>query len=447
MSELAIRVEKLSKQYRIGQAQDSFKTLRDTLSNALLEPVHRIAGLLRSENTEVRKPSGTVQALKNASFEVRCGELVGIIGCNGAGKSTLLRILSRITEPTRGFAEIRGRVGSLLEVGTGFHPELTGRENVYLNGAILGMKRSEIERKYDEIVAFAGVEKFMDTPVKHYSSGMQMRLAFAVAAHVEPEILLVDEVLAVGDAAFQKKCLSKMQDVGSHGRTVLFVSHNMSAITRFCQRAILLNGGRIVEDGPAHRVVSHYLCSGLGTMAARQWTDLRTAPGNDIVRLRGVRVKTEDGNTTDVADIRLPIGIEMEYQVLKPGYTLMPHFTLFNQDDVCVLTSLDLDPRWRGGQRPVGHYVSTGWIPGNLLAEGTMMVEAAMRTIEPDILHFAESDVVAFQVVDDMAGDTARGDWRNDIPGAVRPLLEWQTEFGRENSKDIRSWPFQERLP
>jgi lipopolysaccharide transport system ATP-binding protein len=433
MSQTAIRVEKLSKQYRIGQGQDSFKTLRDTLSDALLDPIHRVGALLRRENTQARKPSGTVRALRDVSFEIQCGELVGIIGCNGAGKSTLLKILSRITEPTRGFAEIRGRVGSLLEVGTGFHPELTGRENVYLNGAILGMKRSEIQRKYDDIVAFAGVEKFMDTPVKHYSSGMQMRLAFAVAAHVEPEILLVDEVLAVGDAAFQKKCLSKMQDVGSHGRTVLFVSHNMSAITRFCRRAILLNGGSIVEDGPAHKVVSRYLCSGLGTMAARHWTDPRTAPGNDVVRLRGVRVKTEDGKTTDAVDIRRPVGIEMEYQVIKPGYTLMPHFTFFDQDDVCVLTSLDVDPVWRRRPRPVGHYVSTGWIPGNFLSEGTMMIEVAMRTVEPDILHFSEADAVAFQVVDDMTGDTARGDWRNDIPGAVRPLLDWHTEFALED--------------
>ncbi|HEV8724364.1 MAG TPA: polysaccharide ABC transporter ATP-binding protein [Candidatus Binatia bacterium] len=433
MSELAIRVENVSKQYRIGQGQDSFKTLRDTLSNALLAPVHRVADLFRGQNARVPKVSETVWALNDISFDIKCGELVGIIGCNGAGKSTLLRILARITEPTAGSAEIRGRVGSLLEVGTGFHPELTGRENVYLNGTILGMKRSEIERKYDEIVAFSGVEKFMDTPVKHYSSGMQMRLAFAVAAHVEPEILLVDEALAVGDAAFQKKCLSKMQDVGSHGRTVLFVSHNMTAITRFCQRAILLNGGKLVEDGPAHRVVSHYLCSGVGTMAARRWTDPRTAPGNDVVRLRGVRVKTEDGATTDAVDIRLPIGIEVEYQVIKPDYTLVPHFTFFDQDDVCVLTSLDLDPAWRGRARPVGHYVSTGWIPGNFLAEGTMMIEVAMRTIEPDILHFSEANAVGFQVLDDMAGDTARGDWRNDIPGAVRPLLEWQTEFASED--------------
>jgi lipopolysaccharide transport system ATP-binding protein len=432
MSDTAIRVTHLSKRYRIGQGQDNFKTLRDAVSHALLAPAYRLASFVRGNGTRAAK-SEEVWALDDVNFEIKSGELVGIIGCNGAGKSTLLKVLSRITEPSEGFAEIRGRVGSLLEVGTGFHPELTGRENVYLNGAILGMRRSEIERKYDEIVAFSGVEKFMDTPVKHFSSGMQMRLAFAVAAHVEPEILLVDEVLAVGDAAFQKKCLNKMQDVGSHGRTVLFVSHNMSAITRFCQRAILLNGGRVVEDGPAHRVVSHYLCAGLGTMAARQWNDLAGAPGNEIVRLLGVRVKSEDGETIDAVDIRQPVGIEIQYQVLRPGYTLMPHFTFFDQDDVCVLTSLDLDPAWRGRPRPPGRYVSTGWIPGNFLAEGTMMIEVAMRTIEPDILHFAEADAVAFQVIDDMAGDTARGDWRNEIPGAVRPLLDWRTAFVPED--------------
>ena len=224
------------------------------------------------------------------SFDVRPGEVVGLIGRNGAGKSTLLKVLSRITDPTRGGVDLCGRVGSLLEVGTGFHPELTGRENIYLSGAILGMKRAEIRRKFDEIVAFAEVERFVDTPVKHYSSGMYLRLAFAVAAHLEPEILLVDEVLAVGDARFQRKCLDKMQDVGQRGRTVLFVSHSMPAITRLCGRAILLEDGTVVADGVSHDVVARYLNSGLGTSATREWLDPRKAPGTDVVRLCAVRV-------------------------------------------------------------------------------------------------------------------------------------------------------------
>ena len=253
MGDIALRVEDLSKQYRIGGSREAYKTLRDTFTDAVVSAFRRAGRLVRGRGVGAAERGETFWALKDVSFEIKRGEVVGIIGCNGAGKSTLLKILGRITEPTGGYADIYGRVGSLLEVGTGFHPELTGRENIYLNGAILGMKRVEIGRKFDEIVAFAEIERFIDTPVKHYSSGMYMRLAFAVAAHLEPEILLVDEVLAVGDARFQKKCLNKMQDVGQQGRTVLFVSHNMQAITRLCQRAILLEGGTMVQDGPVPR--------------------------------------------------------------------------------------------------------------------------------------------------------------------------------------------------
>src|SRR5207247_905772 len=241
MSDIAIRVENLSKRYEIGAAKRRHDTLRDQLADGL-------KALFRNKG-QPRQRKESIWALKDVSFEIKHGEVVGFIGRNGAGKSTLLKILSRITEPTAGHAEVRGRVGSLLEVGTGFHHELTGRENIYLNGAILGMKKAEIDRKFDEIVDFSGVEKFIDTPVKHYSSGMHVRLAFAVAAHLEPEILLVDEVLAVGDAAFQKKCLGKMGDVAKKGRTVLFVSHNMAAVTRLCPKAILLDNGSIALSG------------------------------------------------------------------------------------------------------------------------------------------------------------------------------------------------------
>src|SRR6266850_572767 len=256
MGDVAIRVENLSKQYQISAVQHRHDTLRDQLMDGLKSVLHR--------HGRSRASRDTFWALKDVSFEVAQGEAVGIIGRNGAGKSTLLKILSCITKPTAGRAEIFGRVGSLLEVGTGFDRELSGRENIYLSGAILGMKKAEITEKFDEIVAFAEVEKFVDTPVKRYSSGMYLRLAFAVAAHLEPEILLVDEVLAVGDAAFQKKCLSKMQDVGRQGRTVLFVSHNMPAVTRLCPRTILLDQGRVLFDGPSSEVVGAYLNSGLG---------------------------------------------------------------------------------------------------------------------------------------------------------------------------------------
>ena len=259
MNNIAIKVENLGKRYRIGEIQQ-YKALRDTMTDALYAPFRGISQLVNPKS-EITNPKSNnhIWALKDVSFEVKQGEVIGIIGRNGAGKSTLLKILSRITEPTEGRAEIHGRMGSLLEVGTGFHPELTGRENIYLNGAIIGMKKVEIVRKFDEIVAFAEIEKFIDTPVKHYSSGMYVRLAFAVAAHLEPEILLIDEVLAVGDLAFQKKCLGKMEDVAKEGRTVLFVSHNMQAISQLCNRAILLDNGKLSKDDATQQTLNAYI--------------------------------------------------------------------------------------------------------------------------------------------------------------------------------------------
>jgi lipopolysaccharide transport system ATP-binding protein len=430
MSDIAIRVENLSKQYHIGEKRERYETLRDTLTDVFMAPFRRAGKLLSGQATGAAELDEAIWALNRVSFEVKRGEVVGLIGRNGAGKSTLLKILSRITEPTDGFADIFGRVGSLLEVGTGFHQELTGRENIYLNGAILGMTRVEIERKYDEIVAFSEVEKFIDTPVKHYSSGMAMRLAFAVAAHLEPEILLVDEVLAVGDARFQKKCLNKMQDIGQQGRTVLFVSHRMPAITRLCDRAILLDEGRVLEDGPSDQVVRTYLSSGLGTTAIREWTDPENAPGGEMVRLRAVRVRTEEGQITDALDIRRPVVLEMEYEVLKSDYVLLPYFHLFNEEGVHAFATLDHDPAWRRRPRPEGHYVSTALIPGNFLAEGMLFVGAGLSTLLPiNLFQYYESDVVAFQVIDSFDGDSARGDWAKKLGGVVRPLLKWDTQF------------------
>ncbi|MCA1614282.1 MAG: ABC transporter ATP-binding protein, partial [Acidobacteria bacterium] len=270
-----IKVEGISKSYRLGARQAAYATLRDSIAGALRAPFTR------------RAPRETVWALHDVTFEVEPGEVVGVVGRNGAGKSTLLKVLSRITEPTGGRVELYGRVGSLLEVGTGFHPELSGRDNIYFSGAILGMRREEIARKFDEIVSFAEVEKFIDTPVKHYSSGMYMRLAFAVAAHLEPEILLVDEVLAVGDASFQQKCLGKMGEVARAGRTVLFVSHNMTAVNQLCPRTIMLSDGRVARAGPTAEVVPEYLKAGSGGGGGEWvWEDAARAPGNDRVRLR-----------------------------------------------------------------------------------------------------------------------------------------------------------------
>ena len=428
MSDRAIHIQGISKRFFIGGQRTRYRTLRESVVDAFVGPFRRAIKLARGQATGAAELDEKIWALKDVSFDVRHGEVVGIIGRNGAGKSTLLKILSRITEPTEGFIDVYGRVGALLEVGTGFHPELTGRENTYLNGAILGMTRVEINRKFDEIVDFSEVEKFIDTPVKHYSTGMQVRLAFAVAAHLEPEILVVDEVLSVGDASFQRKCLRKMEDVGQHGRTVLFVSHNMPAVTRLCERTILLDEGRIVADGPSHQVVSAYLNSGLGTTAAREWPDRSKAPAGEVGRLRAVRVRTDHGKINDAIDIRRPVALEMEYDVLKPGSQLMPSYVLANEEGVRVFSTLDHDEEWRGRPRPAGRYVSTALIPGNLLSEGTLFVSAYLATVNPFNLQFMARDAVAFQVIDSIDGDSARGDWAGRIRGVVRPLLQWTTQ-------------------
>jgi lipopolysaccharide transport system ATP-binding protein len=431
MSQIAIRAQGISKWYRIEHdAKPRYLTLRDQIAQAIIKPIKNLAGKSTSERSQNGKPSTShIWALEDVSFDIEKGEIVGLIGPNGAGKSTLLKILTRITEPTKGSIDIYGRVGSLLEVGTGFHKELTGRDNVYLNGAILGMKKNEIERKFDEIVAFAEVAKFIDTPVKFYSSGMTVRLAFAVAAHLDPEILLVDEVLAVGDASFQKKCLSKMESVGKSGRTVVFVSHHMPSITRLCERAMLLSSGRLLETGPADKIVANYLSANLGTSAYKEYTDPLLAPGSDIVRLFSTRVIDQHGSTSYNFDIRNPIGIEMVYDVLRPGYALYPHFTLHNEEEVLLFTSIDTDPDWRGIPREPGRYVSTAWIPGNLLAEGNFSIGAAMRTELPHLVHFYDLDSVAFQVVESPDGDTARVDYSGRLRGVVRPYLKWTTQM------------------
>jgi lipopolysaccharide transport system ATP-binding protein len=432
-SEIAIKIVKLGKRYRIGLKKEMHENLIGAFLSSLKSPFEnykKYRSLYRFDNMENINDSNNGQqdiiwALKEISLEIKKGEVVGIIGRNGAGKTTLLKILSKITSPSYGQAEIRGRISSLLEVGTGFHPELTGRENIYLNGTILGMTKKEVDQKFDEIVEFSGVEKFLDTPVKRFSVGMKVRLGFSVAAHLEPEILVVDEVLAVGDFDFQKKCLNKMENVGHQGRTVLFVSHNMQAVTRLCSRAILLEKGHIKADGSTSEVVSQYMTSGTGLTSARRWDNTSEMPGKEIARLRAIRVKDENGQVQQYFDIRKPIVIEMEYDVLKSGYLLLPHHNLFNEEGTWVFTTVDSDPKWRGRERPAGNYVGNAWIPGNLLAEGIIYVNSLLFTLEPNTLQFDEKDVVSFHVVDSIDGDSARGDWAGSMKGAVRPLLKW----------------------
>jgi len=321
MTQPIISVHNLGKSYRIGLKEEKYPTFRDAIVGAVKAPIRRFQKLREHGSND----ADTFWALRGVSFEVQRGEVIGIIGRNGAGKSTLLKILSRITEPTEGEARLRGRVASLLEVGTGFHPELTGRENIYLNGAILGMKKAEIDRKFDEIVAFSEVEKFLDTPVKRYSSGMYVRLAFAVAAHLEPEILIVDEVLAVGDAQFQKKCLGKMQDVASgEGRTVLFVSHNMAAVRALCRKSLMLQEGMIANSGATEQIVSDYLNS-LDSSESSQLPGFESRSGAGKVRITEVRMIPAEGNA-----IACGKPLRIEFHLSSPAKQLRMVFALYD---------------------------------------------------------------------------------------------------------------------
>jgi lipopolysaccharide transport system ATP-binding protein len=431
MSDIAIRCDGLSKQYCIGE-RESYRALRDTIANTARAPFRLLRSAFKGSTpaTAADREANTFWALKDLSFEIKRGEVVGVIGRNGAGKSTLLKILSRITAPTEGEVEIHGRVGSLLEVGTGFHPELTGRENIYLNGAILGMRKAEITRKFDEIIAFAEIDKFIDTPVKRYSSGMYVRLAFAVAAHMEPEILLIDEVLAVGDAAFQKKCLGKMGDVAKEGRTVLFVSHNMAAVTRLCRRGVVLDAGKVVLDSGIFEATSKYLQSDFGTSAERRWQDFGTAPGDNVAKLKAVRIISE-GVVKDVIDIRRPVIIEMEYWNFKPDARLLSVFSFINEQGVIAFISTDLqEQEWGARPKPEGLFRSRCVVPGNLFSEGQFRVVAEVSTSEPVYeIHILEFDSVCFQVVDTGHPGSVRAGWGREMPGVLRPMLEWENDY------------------
>lgn len=390
VSDVVIRAENLGKLYRIGKAQESYPTLRDAVASFARASLRA----LRRESWPAQ-PEETIWALKNVSFEIMRGEVIGIIGRNGAGKTTLLKILSRITEPTEGYAEIRGRVGSLLEVGTGFHPELTGRENVYLNGAILGMKRAEIDRKFDEIVAFAEVEKFIDTPVKHYSSGMYVRLAFAVAAHLEPEILLVDEVLAVGDVAFQKKCLGKMEDVAGEGRTVLLVSHNTTSIIELCDKAIWIDEGRIRGLASAERAVQAYLASDLseteGAAAFQEPDETKEA------FIKAVELRNRDGETTSQFDVSCPILIDVTFCCRRRFSSWRVFASVARYDGITVFSTTTWDGN--ADRQPIepGVYRARLVIPGRFLGTTSYLVTVAFGE-PPTKRHDVHHNLLRFEV-------------------------------------------------
>lgn len=416
MKDIAIRVEDLGKQYRIGERLSTYNTLRETISERLSTRKDRPTVLADS-----------IWALRHLNFEIKQGQVIGVIGRNGAGKSTLLKILSRVTEPTEGLAEIHGRVGSLLEVGTGFHPELTGRENIFLNGAILGMKRSEIESKFDEIVAFAEVEKFIDTPVKRYSSGMYLRLAFAVAAHLEPEILVVDEVLAVGDAEFQRKCLGKMSDVAEQGRTVIFVSHNMSAILRLTEETMVIDHGELLLRAPTQEAVDFYLSRGLQQEGQRIWMPEEIPAQAAPFRPIAVRLLDERNQITETVRSIRPFTIEVAYELANPIKGLRIGIYILTSQGEFVFTSFDTDfPEKfeKFSQRADGSYISRCQIPANLLNAGRYVVGLNASSFRIRT-YFHDEQVFAFHV--DASGSPGTH-WPETRLGPVRPALQWEIQ-------------------
>jgi lipopolysaccharide transport system ATP-binding protein len=428
MSNTVISIENVSKSYQLGTIGTG--TFRGDLSRwwarqrGKPDP-YQIIGEVDHGN----RLGETLWALKDINLQVQQGEVLGIIGRNGSGKSTLLKILSDVAAPTSGEVKIKGRIASLLEVGTGFHPELTGRENVYMNGAILGMTRQEVRRKFDEIVDFAGVEQFIDTPVKRYSSGMYVRLGFAVAAHLEPEILIVDEVLAVGDAEFQKKCLGKMGTVAKEGRTVLFVSHNMIAIQTLCQSGVWLDAGTLKEQGDVSQIVTTYLRSSLteDDINERIWTDINSAPGNETVRLHRIAVQPEDGKPGNVITMQTPLRIEVEYWNLLPALHLHATLHVFNNQGILAFTTgagADPDPVLHI-QPPAGLFHSVCHIPGNLLNSGFHRVNLLMvRGSKSE--NYKMEEAIGFEVIDNNERKFA---WYGREPGVLSPHLSWETKY------------------
>lgn len=417
---IAIRAKNLGKDYWIGGNRERYMTLRDSLTNLVSAPIRRARGMIAGQTGNIAGAAERFWALQDVSFEVQQGEVVGIIGRNGAGKSTLLKILSRITEPSTGYAEVFGRIGSLLEVGTGFHPELSGRENIYLNGAILGMKRSEITRKFDEIVAFAEVERFVDTPVKHYSSGMYLRLAFSVAAHLEPEILLVDEVLAVGDAEFQRKCLGKMSDVSRQGRTVLFVSHNLAAVRNLCTRGILLSHGRVILTGKIEDVVDTYVQQGFSSQTSIQFPE-GNQPGSDKARIRAARVVVPDNG---MIGITTGFGIEVEYTVHTDVDEIRAMVLVYNSENVCVFVT----GNWESVEvlPSRGHFITSTVIPPYTLNEGRYSINIMLIRNKASQAAAKADHVLEFEVIDDVVEKWREGFTRK-ILGVLRPQFTWKT--------------------
>jgi lipopolysaccharide transport system ATP-binding protein len=432
MPETVIHVEQLSKKYALGKNRNG-DGLRHVFHHLVTAPVRWLrkpaghAALAAGTNgatVKPRKSPGDFWALRELSFEVKQGEVMGVIGRNGAGKSTLLKILSRITEQTEGRVEITGRVASLLEVGTGFHPELSGRENIFLNGAILGMGRDEIKRKFDEIVAFAEVEKFLDTPVKRYSSGMYVRLAFAVAAHLEPEILIVDEVLAVGDAQFQKKCLGKMQDVAREsGRTVLFVSHNIGAVLSLCTRTLYLKSGRLAFIGDTAAAAHAYLTDGVEQGFQVRFDASDPAAGDDVVRVSAARILGPEGGAQNGILVGDEAWVEVEYEVLLAGFSPRLNLHFCTEDGAYAFASIENTQ----SKRTLGRHHCRMHLPANFLNGKSYLISIYLSSFELNRVHVELKDVLVLNVLDD-ANSVTRQTYTGPFPGALRPVLRWEVK-------------------
>lgn len=415
-----VSIEDLHKKYLLKhKANKRYGSLRDELTNSAQKVFNRFKNPMGYSLQQAQEEE--FWALNGINLEIQQGERLGIIGRNGAGKSTLLKVISRIIEPTKGRITLRGRVSSLLEVGTGFHPELTGRENIYLNGAILGMSKAEIARKFDEIVAFSEVEKFLDTPVKHYSSGMYVRLAFAVASSLEPEVLIIDEVLAVGDAQFQKKCLGKLDEVGKSGRTVIFVSHSMTTVASLCSRAILLASGRVIKDGAASDVVMHYYTDGNSSSASVSFFDRHV--GDSRVKLLKAAILNDMNEAAIEINIAKTLKVEMTIEILQDDIPeLTPNIYVNTANGECAFFVLS-NVKVKGGK---GQYVAVCHIHEHLLNEGAYFVGLAMSSYSAEVInHFFEKDVLSFNVIDDIEKSPTRSGWVGAMPGTVRPLLPW----------------------
>jgi lipopolysaccharide transport system ATP-binding protein len=440
---VAISIQNVSKRYRLGEIS----------RGQLLGDIHRwwmrrkARNCIRRDEVAASEPEekGDFWALKDISFDIKEGETIGIFGANGAGKSTLLKIISRITAPTTGLVRIKGRVGSLLEVGTGFHPELTGRDNIYLNGAILGMNRDEVKRKFDDIVSFAGLEQFIDTPVKRYSSGMYVRLAFSVAAFLEPEILIVDEVLSVGDQQFQDRCIQRMEEIINEGRTLLFVSHGAELVRQVCRRAICLKHGAMIFDGDVDEAFAAYTDSTKPqaddsyeqttdepepvdneSTGVKKWHDLSTAPGDETVKLQAIRVVDYYGRTVDIVSIAQSLTIEIDFVVLKGGRFLQPILQLVDDVGNTLFWSTDTDPELRRTPREKGRYKSSMFVPHDFLAPGTIIIHVGVVQIAREFVnHASATDVLSITVIEDPSENSVRGGYKGPVPGLIRPRMKW----------------------